>query len=285
MKKRKIILSFLIMMFLNVNMFSQMLVEDLTAIATAISNGFHMYNELQTSIQQYENMVNQLQATVKDMASFDVSNYDWTKWDASLHMIDHYMDQIDNIDYLINNNSMQIGGKKFSLKDVYTTTLYSDLLSEAERNLDYKNITTEQERKFVSAHGLKKRHWDQLVALETELRNKAAETKALNDTNRENVLKNMEALQQIENNKATGSANAIAEQQNDILIQQAKAELEMCYNLNVVTSLLSDSITQDLVHKEAEREQREAINRDMEQEVNHTIESTCGNEEDYLQMN
>ena len=158
--------------------FSQAAVIDVSAIATAIENGITLYKQLETSYNQYKNMIDQLTLIGKDMISFDPRKYDWEQWDTVLKLTDHYMSQMDNIENIINKKTMHIGSLKFSMKDLYTTDFYKNLDSEISEELNPNNVTDYEKAQFYRRHGLSFSHYNKLKALSHELHENAVNTAA-----------------------------------------------------------------------------------------------------------
>lgn len=173
MKKKSVVL--LILIFTCHFAFSQVLVEDLTAIAAAIENGLTMYQQLMNNIQQLQKTAEEVENVRKQMESFDLSKYDWKKWDTFLHAADDFMDLQDDLSSLINSKNMKIGNYNFSLKDLYTTDFYLNCMTEAEKNLNPANISEEQRNAFIGRHGMSPEHYNKYIALEHEISTKSQE--------------------------------------------------------------------------------------------------------------
>lgn len=173
MKKKSVVL--LVLIFTCHFAFSQVLVEDLTAIAAAIENGLTMYQQLMNNIQQLQKTAEEVENVRKQMESFDLSKYDWKKWDTFLHAADDFMDLQDDLSSLINSKNMKIGNYNFSLKDLYTTDFYLNCMTEAEKNLNPANISEEQRNAFIGRHGMSPEHYNKYIALEHEISTKSQE--------------------------------------------------------------------------------------------------------------
>lgn len=165
-------------------------VIDITNIATAIENGFTMYQQLQADLESLKNTYEQLNAIKEQMMNFDFSSYDWTKWDAFLHATDDFMDLQDDLSATIKRKNMKVGNLNFSLEDLFEKDTYKNLLNEAEQKLDPNNMTDADRTAFINRHGMSPKHYHTLVALDKELTEKAREVLATHDK-RKNITDNL----------------------------------------------------------------------------------------------
>lgn len=173
MQKKSVVL--LVLIFTCHFAFSQVLVEDLTAIAAAIENGLTMYQQLMNNIQQLQKTAEEVENVRKQMESFDLSKYDWKKWDTFLHAADDFMDLQDDLSSVINSKNMKIGNYNFSIKDLYTTDFYLNCMTESEKNLNPANISEEQRNAFIGRHGMTPEHYNKYIALEHAISTKSQE--------------------------------------------------------------------------------------------------------------
>lgn len=264
MRKIKISLFFIFTVIFTPKAFSQgvMFVEDITAIATAIENGLTMYNDLMTTIEQFQKTCEQLENMKKQMESFDLSKYDWKKWDTFLHAANDFMDMQDNLEALIDAKNMKIGGVSFSLRDLYTTDLWISLLDESEKKLDPRNISEEDQKRFVSRHGMTVDHYMKFINLEKEIATKSQEIVVVTEQADAATKKISQQLEDIpvesdSEKSAYDIQNQRLKAQNDIAIIEAKK-----------TSLLLQSVQNIGQHildeHDLERENFEASTRALE---------------------
>ena len=197
MKKRFFVL--FIISLISFNSFSQAVtfVEDITAIATAIENGLTMYQQLMNNIQQLQKTAEEVENIKKQMEGFDLSNYDWTKWDSFLHAANDFMNLQDDLQNAINAKNMKIGNYNFSLKDLYTTDFFLNAMSETERNLNPNNITEEQRNAFIGRHGMTPEHYNKYISLEKEIATKSQEVVVIAEQARKTTKKLNEQMQDI----------------------------------------------------------------------------------------
>ena len=177
MKRKLVIL--IISFFVSLNIYSQgvFFVEDLAHIATSIENGLTMYHQLQNDYEQLKNTVEQIKMMKKNMEGFDWQSYFQDgEWDSFLHAADDFMTMQDNLDRLINQKNMEIGGMRFSLNDLYKTDFFINVLNETEKNLDPRAITEEQSRAFVGRHGMSYDHYMKWLNLEHQIELKTKES-------------------------------------------------------------------------------------------------------------
>lgn len=196
MKRIRFIFCSLVLIFMTPRVFSQsvMFVEDLTAIATAISNGYTMYQQLMNNIEQIEATYKQLENTAKQMASYDWGSFESGEGlkniDNFIHAADGFMDLQDNLSDLIDSKNMQIGGFNFSLKDLYSTDFLYKCMSEAEMKMDPRNITEEEQKEFMARHGISLDHYNKFINIEKQISLKSQQTKVVTDKASE-VTKNL----------------------------------------------------------------------------------------------
>lgn len=191
MKKLRISLLLLFSFIFMPKAFSQgvMIVEDLTAIATAISNGYTMYQQLVNNIEQLKSTYEQLDNTRKQMESFD-----WTSGEGGLNAVDNFMHATDSfmslqdrMSDLVNSKNMQIGDWSFSLKDMYSTDGFFNLMTQTEKKLDPRNISEEDQKKFIGRHGLSVDHYMKFINLEKQIATKSQETEIVAEEGRNTV--------------------------------------------------------------------------------------------------
>lgn len=236
MKKFKTVI--LILMLLSAKSFSQgvMFVEDITAIAAAIENGLTMYNNLMTSIEQFQKTCEQVDNLRKQMQSFDLSNYDWKKWDTFLHAANDFMNMQDDLENLISTKNMKIGSVNFSLRDLYKTDLWLGLLDETEKKLDPRNISEEDQKRFISRHGMTVEHYNKFINLEKEIATKSQEIVVVTEKSQEATKKIAEQLNDI--SVETESDKQAADTQNQFL----KAQTDLAVIEATKTNLLLQSV-------------------------------------------
>lgn len=150
--KKKVLFLFLILFSFRVH--AQFLVEDLTAIATAIENGLTMYQDLQNAIQQFQKVSEQVEMMKKQMESFDFSTLNQNTLNRFMDAANAMYSSQENLESLIDSKTMKLGNLNFSIRDLYSTDFYENALDEAEKNLNPYQITDEQRRAFYARHGI-----------------------------------------------------------------------------------------------------------------------------------
>lgn len=238
MRKLKLVLAFIIFSVFSPKVFSQGLVfvEDITAIATAIENGLTMYNDLMTTIEQFNKTAEQVENMKKQMESFDIKQYDWKKWDTFLHAANDFMDMQDDLENLIDAKNMRIGDVNFSLRDIYTTDLWIGLLDENEKKLNPKNISEEDQRRFISRHGMTVDHYQKFINLEKQIATKSQEVVVVTQKADEATKKIAEQASEIpvDTDSEKGAL--------DVANQQAKAQTDLMIIGAKITSMLLQSV-------------------------------------------
>lgn len=192
---------------------SQMATIDVSAIAVAIENGFTMYQQLQNAYNQYQTLIQQLEAQKKQLMSISKDDYDWKQWDASLHMIDDYMTKMDNIEALYNQKSMKIGNTYFSISDLYDRNVYEKIYEDVTKTLNPNNVTLSQKAAFYGRHGLSYDHYMTLHKVCGQLGEVSKDVLAYSQLNKE---KNKEEQKVAADTAKTagelGSAMAVSQQ-------------------------------------------------------------------------
>lgn len=106
---------------------------------------------------------------VKEMQDFDWSSIDPKSLDSFLGTVDNFMSLQDDLDSIINSKNMKIGDLTFSLSDVYSTDFVLNLMNEAERKLDPRNISESEQKAFIARHGMTVDHYMKFINLEKEI--------------------------------------------------------------------------------------------------------------------
>ena len=151
MKKRLLLIVFNLTLVLNIH--SQAAVIDVSSIATAISNGYTMFQELMSTYEQLEMYWQEIQNMYENAKSLefdDLANYDYASLAKALGLNDEYVEKMRDIQGVIKNKSMTINGIEFSLEDLYTTNIYKKLgkLGQQYAIDALQNLTPEEEQEF-----------------------------------------------------------------------------------------------------------------------------------------
>lgn len=282
MKKRLVVL--FLSLFITFSSFSQgvTFVEDITAIATAIENGLTMYQNLMNNIQQFQKTVEEVEHIKKQMESFDLSSYDWTRWDAFLHAANDFMNLQDDLESAINAKNMKLGNYNFSLKDLYTTDFFLNAMSETERNLNPANITEEQRNAFIGRHGMSPEHYNKYIALEKEIATKSQEVVVVAEQARKSTKSLNEQLQDIgvESESEKESADKNLQYQNG-QIQTALVQTEI--QISMLESL--QNIGQHILEEhKLTQENFEASTYALENFNSSHNSGDIGDDKDYLHL-
>lgn len=285
MRKIKICIFFIATVLFTPKAFSQgvQFVEDVTAIAAAIENGLTMYNDLLTSIEQFKKTCEQAENMKKQMESFDLSKYDWKKWDTFLHAANDFMDMQDNLEALIDSKNMKIGNVNFSLRDLYTTDLWIKFVDESEKKLDPRNISEEERKRFVARHGMTPEHYMKFINLEEQIATKSQEvvvvTQQANDATKKIAQMASEIPMETDSEKAG----------IDVQIQQGKAQTDLMIVMSKVVNMTLESVQNIAQHileeHNAQLENFEASKEALE-EHNRVVngEYRAGDDKDYIHL-
>lgn len=157
MKKRLLLIVFNLTLVLNIH--SQAAVIDVSSIATAISNGYTMFQELMSTYEQLEMYWQEIQNMYENAKSLefdDLANYDYASLAKALGLNDEYVEKMRDIQGVIKNKSMTINGIEFSLEDLYTTNIYKKLgkLGQQYAIDALQNLTPEEEQEFYNKTGM-----------------------------------------------------------------------------------------------------------------------------------
>lgn len=157
MKKRLLLIVFNLTLVFNIH--SQAAVIDVSSIATAISNGYTMFQELMSTYEQLEMYWQEIQNMYENAKSLefdDLANYDYASLAKALGLNDEYVEKMRDIQGVIKNKSMTINGIEFSLEDLYTTNIYKKLgkLGQQYAIDSLQNLTPEEEQEFYNKTGM-----------------------------------------------------------------------------------------------------------------------------------
>lgn len=157
MKKRLLLIVFNLTLVLNIH--SQAAVIDVSSIATAISNGYTMFQELMSTYEQLEMYWQEIQNMYENAKSLefdDLANYDYASLAKAFGLNDEYVEKMRDIQGVIKNKSMTINGIEFSLEDLYTTNIYKKLgkLGQQYAIDALQNLTPEEEQEFYNKTGM-----------------------------------------------------------------------------------------------------------------------------------
>ncbi len=261
MRRKRIFLISFFFMVLKADIFSTgvQFVEDITAIATAIENGLTMYKNLQTSIEQFQKTCEEIDKIKEQMVSFDLSEYDWSEWDTFLHAADDFMSLQDDLQSAINAKNMKIGDVNFSLRDLYTTDLWINLMDESEKKLDPRNISEEDQRRFISRHGMTVDHYLKFTNLEEQIATKSQEvvvvTAAADKATREIADQAVKIPVESDSEKsALDISNQQGKVQTDIMIVEAKKTSLLLQSVQNIGQHILEEHNLQLENFEASRE-------------------------------
>lgn len=158
MKKRLLLIVFNLTLIL-FDIHSQAAVIDVSSIATAISNGYTMFQELMSTYEQLEMYWQEMQNMYENAKSLDfsdVENFDYASLAKALGLNDEYVEKMRDVQGIIKNKSMTINGIEFSLEDLYTTNIYKKLgkLGQQYAIDALQNLTPEEEQEFYNKTGM-----------------------------------------------------------------------------------------------------------------------------------
>lgn len=258
-------------------------VIDITAIATAIENGVTMYQQLQTAYNQYETTVQQLEQAKKNMESIDLSSIDQAIYNKMLNSASSYLNDLENIENVIQEKNMEVGGLRFSLEDLYTTDVYQKIeVDEEDKLLNPDNMTDEEKKQFFLNHGMNVDTFNKLCAVSKELGDKGKEAKAKCKTVKENV---NTAL------KSSGNFTESATSQNSE-VALAQRNLQALGGIMEQTTHVAEGVielTEIIATQVAEQALKEQKAKEIEDtysnfgNVPDYVKNSVGEESDYLQ--
>ncbi|MDR0494241.1 MAG: hypothetical protein LBG95_01245 [Treponema sp.] len=122
--KKKLLIAALALMA-NMGVFAQGYpVIDVSSIVTAITNGYTMYQQLQTMYSTVKNSYDQLQQQIKSFESFDIKTLNAQDPLGSWRSLNTYADRMmtyeQNIESIINRKDIKVGNGSYSLKDMFS---------------------------------------------------------------------------------------------------------------------------------------------------------------------
>lgn len=151
-------------------MHAQMVTIDVAAIATAIENGYTMYQNLQTAIknmQMYAQQLQYLYDNAKALNIEEIAGVDYASFLNSMGLSDEYSQKIRDVQSIIKNKSMTISGVNFSIEDLYTTDVYKKLGRVGLNEM--KNMTEEEKIEFQNEMGITAEQAIKMNAVTSEL--------------------------------------------------------------------------------------------------------------------
>lgn len=151
-------------------MHAQMATIDVAAIATAIENGYTMYQNLQTAIknmQMYAQQLQYLYDNAKSLNIEEIAGVDYASFLNSMGLSDEYSQKIRDVQSIIKNKSMTISGVNFSIEDLYTTDVYKKLGRVGLNEM--KNMTEEEKIEFQNEMGITAEQAIKMNAVTSEL--------------------------------------------------------------------------------------------------------------------
>lgn len=151
-------------------MHAQMATIDVAAIATAIENGYTMYQNLQTAIknmQMYAQQLQYLYDNAKALNIEEIAGVDYASFLNSMGLSDEYSQKIRDVQSIIKNKSMTISGVNFSIEDLYTTDVYKKLGRVGLNEM--KNMTEEEKIEFQNEMGITAEQAIKMNAVTSEL--------------------------------------------------------------------------------------------------------------------
>lgn len=168
-KKRLYSIIILLILFFS-PMHAQMATIDVAAIATAIENGYTMYQNLQTAIknmQMYAQQLQYLYDNAKSLNIEEIAGVDYASFLNSMGLSDEYSQKIRDVQSIIKNKSMTISGVNFSIEDLYTTDVYKKLGRVGLNEM--KNMTEEEKIEFQNEMGITAEQAIKMNAVTSEL--------------------------------------------------------------------------------------------------------------------
>jgi conjugal transfer/entry exclusion protein len=164
-------------------------VMDITNILTAIQNGYHLYQQLQTNINQLRNAYEQLQQAVKSFQALDISKLDAKdplgSWRTIMTYANTQANNVKKIEGIMNAKNLKIGNNSWSLTDLYKSNpakTAKDMFSAGANFVAVdpfeREKTTEEKAMFHSRYGMEYGNYMRFDSIRQALRSKAQEAVA-----------------------------------------------------------------------------------------------------------
>jgi hypothetical protein len=246
-------------------------VMDITNILTAIQNGYHLYQQLQTNINQLRNAYEQLQQAVKSFQALDISKLDAKdplgSWRTIMTYANTQANNIKRIEGLMNAKNIKIGDNSWSLTDLYKASPVKTAADMFSAGANYvavdpfeRELTVQEKAMFHSKFGMEYGNYMRFDSIRQALRSKAVEAVA--------------TMEDIENEEETWTKqiDKIAEeaanpQEEDSIVQQAqvtnaltKAQVheskELGKKLQQLTTNFADYAAQSQIEREQAQKER-----------------------------
>lgn len=159
-------------------------VIDMTSIINTIANGYKLYQQIQTTIQQLDTAKKQLQQQAEAFKNVKMDDLDATdplkSWSSIMSYGDKLASLEDNLEATVNSKNMTIGSgpgaTTFSLKDLFSEGFYEKLPTAFEDPTRLK--TLDEKAAFHSQYGMSVEHYKKYAALVKALSDKGAEVYA-----------------------------------------------------------------------------------------------------------
>ena len=255
-------------------------VVDITAITTAVYNGYTMYQELQTMFNTLKTSRDQLQQQIKSFESFDFRELDAKDPLGSWKSINTYADRMktyeQNIESIVNKKDIKIGNGSYSLGDIFT----SPAKTAQNMAMDGKNfvfdplearLTTEERKAFHQKFGMSFGNYMRIKQMGEVLQTKAAEVVGYSSNLQKNLSEDRERLDNIAEDVFDSESSVQQQQINNAVLTV------MAQDIKTQANLLGD-IARQLAVSSA---QAEMVKQAMEDELNM---NSLGLSEGFLKM-
>jgi len=226
---------------------------DLTNLIQAVENGVNMYEELSGLYQIIKTNIERLEQQRKAFEAFDMRQLSMKdplgSWRKMMTYGNRMMTYEENIEAILNRKDIKIGGRSYSLIDLFTTNT-ADIAGGA---VDYviidpfeKKLTPEEKAVFHQKYGMSYGHYMRYHKLGEALSKKAAEVTAYNGKLEEELSADREVIQSmLEDNASEGgtaSGGGTASDDSWVQEQQKINSLLMIKNqeLKTKTKLIAD---------------------------------------------
>jgi conjugal transfer/entry exclusion protein len=164
-------------------------VMDITNILTAIQNGYHLYQQLQTNINALRNAYEQLQQAVKSFQALDLSKLDAKdplgSWRTIMTYANTQANNVKRIEGIMNAKNIKIGNNSWSLTDLYKVNPVKNAKDMFSAGANFvavdpfeKELTVEQKAAFHSRYGMEPGNYLRFNQIREAIRSKAQEAVA-----------------------------------------------------------------------------------------------------------
>ena len=248
-------------------------VMDITNILAAIQNGYHLYQQLQTNINQLRNAYEQLQQAVKSFQALDISKLDAKdplgSWRTIMTYANTQANNVKRIEGLMNAKNIKIGNNSWSLADLYKTNpakTAKDMFSAGGNFVAVdpfeRELTVAEKAAFHSRYGMEPGNYLRFESIKSAIKNKALEAVATLEDIEDNEDEWAKQLDEVAKKAVDPDEDSVVQQAqiNNALV---KAQVQETNKLAKYVSQLAANFGNYAAQSQIEREEAQKT-RDMQ---------------------